>query len=36
MLVLPGVGAFNTAIKNIKEQDVDSTILDFIKMVNYF
>ena len=36
MLVLPGVGAFNTAIKNIKEQDVDSTILDFVKKGKLF
>jgi len=30
-LVLPGVGAFNVAMKNIIENNIDSTISDFIK-----
>ena len=31
MLVLPGVGAYNVAMKNLKEKEIDHTIYDFIK-----
>ncbi len=31
MLVLPGVGAYNVAMKNIKKRGIDNTISDFIK-----
>ena len=31
MLVLPGVGAYNVAMKNLIDKEIDNTISDFIK-----
>ncbi len=36
MLVLPGVGAFNVAMKNLVSQNLDETIFDFIKSGKIF
>ena len=36
MLVLPGVGAFNVAMKNLIESNIQTTIFDFVKTGKFF